>query len=213
MPSCESSKNKSTRDGLPVQSGDDGEAVGIQCGFCQAVEQVGSNCPVFVCSRCSRINRVVSAAGAERQVSIADEAGRVHHLVRSSSTTFHPIDSGIEARPGDPVVPQCQVCMDGPGDMVLLPCAHGAICESCAKHIARNLSVGGNHCIKCREEITELVRLSELHRDHAIGVTVEVPKDSIRKGPPKVPPPPGMNKSKPSSANSSGNRQDPSANN
>jgi hypothetical protein len=89
--------------------------------------------------------------------------------------------------------------------MVLLPCAHGAICEACAKHIAKNLSVGGNHCVKCREEIQELVRLSELHRDHAIGVTVEVPRDSMRKDPPKVPPPPGMNKSKPNSANNSAN--------
>ena len=143
--------------------------------------------------------------GDPLRLSIVEEAPAedTHHLVRTSSTTYHPVGSNVEPRSGEPVVPQCQVCMDGPGDIVFLPCAHGAICEICAKHIAKNLSVGGNHCIKCREEIKTLVRLSELFPDQATGVTVKVALNDIKKGPPKVPPPPGLNKSKDHSARSS----------
>jgi hypothetical protein len=87
--------------------------------------------------------------------------------------------------------------MDGPGDVVLLPCTHSAICEPCAKHIAKNKSVGGSHCPRCREEIKDLLRISELYAaGDAKGEPIIIPIQEIRKGPPKVPPPPGQHKAK-----------------
>ena len=175
--------------------------VTLKCLSCGIMAEVGVSASAFVCKNCHKVHRVSTEnfGTNDRRLSIVESSEEpVITLVRTSSTTFIPVGESpdIEARPSEPVVPQCQVCMDGPGDIVLLPCSHGAICEACAKHIARNLSVGGNHCVKCREEIRDLVRLSELYTDHATGVSVDVPLDSVRKGPPKVPPPPGLNKSK-----------------
>jgi hypothetical protein len=179
-----------------------GAASKLKCLACNADNEVGASSSSFVCKNCHKVHRVhaESFGTTERRLSVAlvaDDHDPMT-LVRTSSTTFIPVeyDADAQARPSEPVVPQCQVCMDGPGDVVLLPCTHGAICEACAKHIARNLSVGGNHCVKCRQEIRNLVRLNELYTDHATGVPVEVPIDSVRKGPPKVPPPPGLNKGK-----------------
>jgi LSD1 subclass zinc finger protein len=173
----------------------------LNCASCNSPQSFVKGQSALVCSHCHKINRIIQ--GDPIQLSIASDApaSETHHLVRTSSTTYHPVGSGVLPRTADPVVPQCQVCMDGPGDMVFLPCGHGAVCESCAKHIAKNLSVGGNHCVKCREEIKTLVRLSEMYPDQATGVTVIVPSDEVKKGPPKVPPPPGLNKSKDRSRN------------
>ena len=166
-----------------------------ECLSCREKCEAASSATSFVCRTCHKVHRI-----SDRRLSIVPSDNRdIVTLVRTSSTTFQPVgdELDLQARPSEAVVPQCQVCMDGPGDVVLLPCTHGAICESCAKHIARNLSVGGNHCVKCRQDIKDLIRLNELYTDHATGVPVEVPQDSIRKGgPPKVPPPPGLNKSK-----------------
>ena len=202
VPSCgTSNKPPGPRTTTKVISGrasraPDGQ-VSLACAKCGVIAEVANSACAFVCDSCHRVNRI-SADEPRRLSVVADEdMHEIHHLVRTSSSTFHPVSDNVEARPAEPVVPQCQVCMDGPGDMVLLPCSHGAICEACAKHIAKNLSVGGNHCIKCREEIKQLVRLSELYPETATGVTVRVPKDQVQKGPPRVPPPPGLAKSKP----------------
>jgi len=123
-------------------------------------------------------------------------------LVRTSSCTFSPEEvaeaNGKPRRKDlEPIIPQCSVCMDGAGDVVLLPCTHSAICEACAKHIAKNKSVGGSHCPRCREDIKDLLRLSELYPEgDAKGEIIFIPIEEIRKGPPKVPPPPGQNKAK-----------------
>lgn len=214
VPKCGSDK-KSAHGGVPLDgpkstalptTRDFENEISLKCLSCGSTTQAPNSATSFVCRTCHRVHRVVSEnfGSTERRLSIVGSDNEPITLVRTSSTTFIPVSDApdLEARPSEPVIPQCQVCMDGPGDMVLLPCSHGAICEACAKHIARNLSVGGNHCVKCREEIKSLVRLSELYSDHATGVTVDVPQDSVRKGPPKVPPPPGLNKSKNNSGTS-----------
>ena len=169
------------------------------CGACGVV-QAESAAPAFVCSACSKVNRIVveNPSSKQRRLSVCSDLGeeQKNRLVRTGSSTFEPISADVIAKEEEVVVPQCQVCMDGPGDLVLLPCGHGAICEPCAKHIAKNMSVGGNHCVKCRSEIKKLVRLDQLYKDQATGVTVIIPSSELRKGPPKVPPPPGLNKSK-----------------
>jgi hypothetical protein len=205
MPKCGAGKPKD-RGEIPSHLEDTVDAknnasfgITIKCLSCGQSGEFQSSAFSYVCKNCHRVHRVYAEnfGTSERRLSITSE-GEPITLVRTSSTTFLPVtyDENAQARPSEPVVPQCQVCMDGPGDIVLLPCSHGAICEACAKHIARNLSVGGNHCVKCRQEIQSLVRLSELYTDHATGISVVVPQDSVRKGPPKVPPPPGLNKSK-----------------
>jgi hypothetical protein len=179
----------------------EGDVLSLECQVCREKSEVANSATSFVCKTCHKVHRIFFAddfGSNKRRLSIVSTDKDIVTLVRTSSTTFQPVgdEPDLQARPGEAVVPQCQVCMDGAGDVVLLPCTHGAICESCAKHIARNLSVGGNHCVKCRQEIKDLIRLNELYTDHATGVTVEVPQDSIKKGPPKVPPPPGLNKGK-----------------
>lgn len=177
-------------------------AGGMSCASCGVVHisvgSVGVGSSAFVCSSCSKVNRVV-VEDSVRRLSVCQELTdeRKNRLIRTGSTTFESMTGDSRcAKEGDLVVPQCQVCMDGPGDMVLLPCGHGAVCEPCAKHIAKNMSVGGNHCVRCRSEIKKLVRLDQLYKDQATGVTVVIPSSELRKGPPKVPPPPGLNKSK-----------------
>lgn len=183
-----SKKDEGEKEKEEVNRGD-----GVKCMACGAEQpQVMAN--VFVCVSCSKVNRINGDT-----VSVVSKNEDPIQLMRTSSSTFAPIGSepaGGSALGMEPVVPVCTVCMDGPGDMVLLPCSHGGLCEGCAKHIAKNLSVGGNHCIKCRTRIEKLVRLDELYRDSATGLVVEVPKSDIQKGPPKVPAPPGLNKEK-----------------
>lgn len=77
------------------------------------------------------------------------------------------------ARSGE--LPQCAVCLDAPGDMVLLPCAHGGVCEGCATRIAQNRATGGAHCPHCRSSIERLVKLHEVHQSTAKGVEVRIP--------------------------------------
>lgn len=70
---------------------------------------------------------------------------------------------------------QCVVCLDHIGCMVLLPCAHGSVCEECATRIAQNRASGGAHCPHCRASIEILVKLHQVCGDIARGVEVRIP--------------------------------------
>lgn len=72
-------------------------------------------------------------------------------------------------------LPLCVVCLDAIGSVVLLPCAHGGICEGCATTIAQDQSRGGAHCPHCRTTIDTLVVLNEIVGDVAAGVEIRVP--------------------------------------
>jgi len=178
----------------------------ISCANCGENQPIIETLPAFVCIKCHKVNRIVfdeSYAGRRGTIvePSSDPANEPVMLVRTSSSTFLPAefveDASKQRREMEPIIPQCTVCMDGAGDVVLLPCSHSAICEDCAKHIAKNKSVGGSHCPRCRENIKQLLRLSELYPEgDAKGVPISVPKEEVRSGPPKVPPPPGHNKAK-----------------
>mmetsp|Transcript_24172 Transcript_24172/g.56182 ORF Transcript_24172/g.56182 Transcript_24172/m.56182 type:complete len:275 (-) Transcript_24172:21-845(-) len=73
------------------------------------------------------------------------------------------------------LLPACVVCLDKPGNMVMLPCAHGSVCEECATRIAQNRSYGGAHCPHCRTGIELLVKLDEVDGRVAKGLEHRIP--------------------------------------
>jgi len=72
-------------------------------------------------------------------------------------------------------MPQCVVCLDAVGCMVLLPCAHGSVCEECTTRIVQNRASGGAHCPHCRSRVTTLVKVQEVDGEVATGVEVRIP--------------------------------------
>ena len=170
----------------------------ITCLHCRTTQSIPSNSCSFVCSNCNKVNRIHLniSTGVRRLSFVIDMATHeTFRLARLGSTTFGDEDQPASYKISQ--IPQCSVCMDGPGDMILLPCSHGGICEACAKHIAKNMSVGGAQCPKCREPIVKLVRISEVTPEGKIrGIGVEVPQEEVRRGPPRVPPPVGSIKAK-----------------
>jgi len=74
---------------------------------------------------------------------------------------------------------QCVVCLDRIGVVVLLPCAHGSVCEECAVRIAQNRASGGAHCPHCRSDIETLVKIHQVEGDVARGVEMRVPMARI----------------------------------
>lgn len=74
----------------------------------------------------------------------------------------------------------CTVCMDAEADTVMMPCAHGGICYKCSDALVRKfLLLGGAKCIHCRQQIESLVKLSDMDRDIAEGIEMEIPKAMI----------------------------------
>jgi hypothetical protein len=76
---------------------------------------------------------------------------------------------------GIPGIPHCVVCLDSAGSMVMLPCAHGGVCEVCATRIAQNRASGGARCPHCRATIQMLVKIHEVSGDVAKGVEHRIP--------------------------------------
>lgn len=72
-------------------------------------------------------------------------------------------------------LPLCVVCLDAVGDMVLLPCSHGSVCEECVTRIVQNRASGGAHCPHCRGNIQTLVKIHEVSGNVARGVEVRIP--------------------------------------
>jgi hypothetical protein len=72
-------------------------------------------------------------------------------------------------------IPRCVVCLDMPGNMVLLPCAHGSVCEECVTRIVQNRASGGSHCPHCRSNIQVLVKIHEVEGEFAKGLELRIP--------------------------------------
>eukprot|EP00435_Cladocopium_sp_Y103_P052509 s916_g16.t1 len=72
-------------------------------------------------------------------------------------------------------LPQCVVCLDEIGNMVLLPCAHGGVCEECTTRIVQNRAFGGAHCPHCRSAISTIVKLEEVEGEMAKGIELRIP--------------------------------------
>mmetsp|Transcript_91513 Transcript_91513/g.273081 ORF Transcript_91513/g.273081 Transcript_91513/m.273081 type:complete len:270 (+) Transcript_91513:96-905(+) len=55
----------------------------------------------------------------------------------------------------------CRVCYDEPAEVVLLPCRHGGLCETCLQRAIhmRPRHRGGRQCPFCRRQIREVIRL------------------------------------------------------
>ncbi|KAF4658118.1 hypothetical protein FOZ61_005844 [Perkinsus olseni] len=202
---CGSKKDKKAPDTAPSTPTPSSEP--LVCGTCSYAQSVPASATAFVCSSCHAVNRIDRSQPEGTMVQTASQApptGAEVPLVRLSSANFIPTSEVTQLPPpSDPnekpwEIPPCSVCLENPGDMVILPCGHGGICEPCAMHIACNEAVGGAHCPKCRGEIEKLLRITRLPNSDAItAVEVPLPKPSQkRKSPPKVPPPPGEKKDK-----------------
>eukprot|EP00434_Breviolum_minutum_P030320 symbB.v1.2.026820.t2/scaffold2709.1/size72633/3 len=81
----------------------------------------------------------------------------------------------VESASNDGGLPQCVVCLDETGNMVLLPCAHGGVCEDCVTRIVQNRAFGGAHCPHCRSGISTIVKLQEVEGELAKGVELRIP--------------------------------------
>jgi len=129
----------------------------------------------------SEVNNVEAAAEAEATAETnvvqpqtvgrpqADQEPTEEHLCQAE------VRSERSSRIGEDGLPVCVVCLDKSGCMVLLPCAHGGVCEECATRIAQNRAMGGAHCPHCRAVIETLVKLSQVDGDVAKGTEVRIP--------------------------------------
>lgn len=84
-------------------------------------------------------------------------------------------DDDVETESNYGPIPQCVVCLDNPGCMVVLPCAHGSVCEACVTRIVQNRATGGVHCPHCRSDINMIVKISEIAGEMAKGIEYRIP--------------------------------------
>lgn len=63
----------------------------------------------------------------------------------------------------------CKICYSKQADVVVLPCRHGSMCESCLRIslLSRPAHRGGRQCPFCRKKIEEVIKL---YRDAAINM-------------------------------------------
>jgi Zn ribbon nucleic-acid-binding protein len=81
--------------------------------------------------------------------------------------------------------------MEALGDIILIPCGHIVVCESCARYIAENRAIGGARCPKCRQDINRFGRIISASSENGISaIEIHVTK----KDPPKVPVPASIRK-------------------
>ncbi|EEQ97918.1 hypothetical protein Pmar_PMAR025542 [Perkinsus marinus ATCC 50983] len=90
----------------------------------------------------------------------------------------------------------CSICLDRPGDCVLLPCNHGGFCQVCSIYVGCNLAVGGRHCPKCREYIDQIIRIGKIHEMELKGNPVALPMPLADEKPPEAAAPVGIERSK-----------------
>merc|ERR1711862_493982 len=97
-------------------------------------------------------------------------------VIGRPSVNQSEVDSNASNRTSDASgLPQCVVCLDLIGRMVLLPCAHGGVCEDCVTRIVQNRASGGAHCPHCRSIIKTLVKIHELDGEIAKGIEYRIP--------------------------------------
>ena len=190
------------------------EEISVTCGACGAVRTVGRGAAGFVCGGCRCVNRlgfgelvgeVVSREAESQGIILEGGVGGVGNgpvMLRRMGSGIFQLQPDLPAPPmstasnsSAQLIPNCSVCLEGAGDVVVTPCAHGGLCEPCARHIAGNAAVGGAHCPKCRKDIDRVLRLSRILADNtAVGVALDIPLADKQRAPPKVPPPPGYKK-------------------
>lgn len=92
--------------------------------------------------------------------------------VRSKPSRLSKTSKDVSSDAG---LPTCVVCLEDPGNMVLLPCAHGGVCDGCSTRIAQNRASGGAHCPHCRTPIETLVMIHEVSGINVKGVEFRIP--------------------------------------
>ena len=173
----------------------------LRCGRCGASLTIPQRAIVFVCSSCRCVNRVIfDERNNQRRTSIIDCNVGEAVKIPNTPSLFQLGDSATTEGDVRSAIPVCSVCLDGVGDMILETCSHGGICEDCSRHIALNKAVGGSHCPKCRQDITQVLRIGEVQEDYVRAKLVELP-ELPQNNPPKVPPPVGYRKEKEKSNN------------
>lgn len=83
--------------------------------------------------------------------------------------------STCSSRLGELGLPACVICLDAASNVVLLPCAHGGVCEECATRIAQARASGGAHCPHCRANIETLVKITAVDGINVKGVELKIP--------------------------------------
>lgn len=106
----------------------------------------------------------------------AENGSAVPAQVIGRQASENPSESSRKSRPEwSWGLAPCVVCLDSPGNMVLLPCAHGSVCEECATRIAQNRASGGAHCPHCRADIETLVKITGVEGEAVKGVEFRIP--------------------------------------
>ncbi|CAE7513957.1 unnamed protein product [Symbiodinium natans] len=177
----------------------------VECGSCRTAQYVSAHGRIFICCSCHCANRIPMDAARAEELIVADGPLKKFEFKKGGENFWQEVsqeelEEGAEASPEAPIpqgvdkpapsligkvdmenastgerFPQCVVCLDEPGCMVLLPCAHGGVCEACVTRIVQNRAFGGSHCPHCRSTISTIVKLQEVEGELAKGVELRIP--------------------------------------
>lgn len=154
----------------------------VECGWCQCRQYAPMRGgPIFICCRCHCANRVPDIghfkvpAGQILQFEfswITATFFKIEHqrpLTHETPTIYGDPNS---TEPRIVELPACHVCFDRPSDIILLPCAHGGLCEKCAIKIAQDWS-NEPKCPQCRQNMETLVKLEDVSDDRRLVTGTE----------------------------------------
>lgn len=154
--------------------------VAVACGTCDSPQHVVATGRVFVCFQCHSVNVTPMAAASSNEPRAQYTVGRVGEdlfSVTEDSRTAggtDPASGDADAAAQQLNLAACSICMDQTGDMVLLPCAHGGICEACTRQIcslraAAQAVAGGappaGVCPVCRRGIERVIKIYDIASD------------------------------------------------
>ncbi|KAF4680766.1 hypothetical protein FOZ60_013004 [Perkinsus olseni] len=166
------------------------DGVEIECGNCRASTRIPEEANNFLCESCKSVNRVTVYPLGDRGVDVVEEPSCTVPRQRGAN-------HGLQlAGDSSGVLLPCSICLDRPGDCVLLPCNHGGFCQVCSIYVGCNLAVGGRHCPKCREYIEQIIRIGRIHEMELKGNPVAIPMPLEGEEPPEAAAPVGMGRSK-----------------
>lgn len=149
----------------------------VECGWCQFLQFAPKSASIFICYHCHCMNKIPEIS----RFRIPDEEKDFYQYEFSiiQSNYFKLEDKKLcndwQVRPsiyGDPENTEmrvvefdwCDVCMDHPGNMILLPCGHGGLCDLCATKIVQDWNVTSK-CPHCRTDIETLIKLEDMSDD------------------------------------------------
>jgi len=161
----------------------------VNCAKCNGAHSILNAIRAYICPKCFAVNTI---ADDSKQQTVVDINQYDVLEIPFTSRAFESTDSRASSSGSSlPEIAICSVCMEEPGDVIMIPCRHGAVCQDCAKFILGNNAVGGQKCPKCRQQISQIVKMAQVTCTSITAVQLQV---TARSGPPKVPPPPGSRK-------------------